>query len=173
MKPNITAIRAQAKEATRGCGKLCNDIPWIAVLERTEMEVEELPNITESQKVDLLLAARNVAGLCDEVERLERLTRERDDWERRAELAASQYRRRNGEAQQLLAERDEALAALSDKSMLLERYAVMRDQRDEARTVARRLHRYENDSHDLKDDDFRAATEAVARWDADGKAGGS
>ena len=59
--------------------------------------------------------------------------------------------------------RDKAVSAVTDA----------REERDEARAVARRLHRYENDSHDVKDDAFRAATKAIARWDAEKKGGGA
>lgn len=69
MRLDLPTIRAQAEGATEGRGRLMNH-PWLTILERTELTEEELPGLTSRQKVELLVAARNVVPLCVEVERL-------------------------------------------------------------------------------------------------------
>lgn len=72
MKLDIKAIRWQARVATSGRGRLMTH-PWLTVLERTEMTEAEVLSSTSQQKIELLRAARHVAPLCREIERLRKI----------------------------------------------------------------------------------------------------
>lgn len=178
MKLDIAAIRACAAAATPG--------PWRddkgyrvlapAIEDRCceDLLVETKHNaFTNAGDSAFIAAARqDVPALCDEVERLEKdrasAVGELEAW-KRAQVGVPVCFNCGAPCyfcllyKTVLAERDDARAALADKALLLERYAVMRDQRDEARALTRDLINCDS-SAPCWHEHVEAANEAVYRW---------